>query len=72
MWIPDVIPQGLKPHIFPAFFGPAKAVPLLQSSVRIEGIRGPAKAVPLLQNRLLKHALVRSPAGPQCHGNPWL
>ena len=26
-----VIPQGLKPQYFPAFFGPAKAVPLLQN-----------------------------------------
>jgi hypothetical protein len=30
---PVVIPQGLKPHILAAFFGPAKAVPLLQTSL---------------------------------------
>jgi hypothetical protein len=30
---PFGIPQGLKPHIFAAFFGPAKAVPLLQTSL---------------------------------------
>jgi len=29
--IPVVISQGLKPHIFAALFGPAKAVPLLQN-----------------------------------------
>jgi hypothetical protein len=28
---PVVFPQGLKPLIFVAFLGPAKAVPLLQS-----------------------------------------
>ncbi len=28
---PVVIPQGLKPHIFAVFFGPAEAVPLLQN-----------------------------------------
>jgi hypothetical protein len=30
------IPQGLKPAAFPAFFGPAEAVPLLQN--RFNGV----------------------------------
>ncbi len=30
-WNPVDIPQGLKPRFLAAFFGPAKAVPLLQS-----------------------------------------
>jgi len=28
-----IVGQGLKPHIFAAIFGPAEAVPLLQSAV---------------------------------------
>ncbi len=52
-WISFVIPQGLKPPYFHAFFGPAQVTPATKTCRW-----GPRQAVPLLQGLFLKHALM--------------